>query len=132
MAENGTGNIHQMVKDNGGVVKVDLQTLRDELGHRRLGKHVLNQMAEHLSESGLGYFPGGTLDADENPTPRQWQEVWIYERDGSPRSAVLDAVSDPDNNDLVAALDMFSSDTPNFKKMSATQRLAYIRAAVCD
>lgn len=132
MAENGTKKIHEQARENGGIVKINLGQLRDELGYSRIGKKVLNTMSNHLSDSGLGYFPGGTLDAESNPEPRQWQEVWVYERDGSAKSAVLDAVADPENNDLVAALNMFSGDTPDFKSMDDTQKLTMIRALVCD
>lgn len=131
MANNGTKKIHDRVTDSGGITKISLGELRDELGYARIGKKILGTMSEHLSESNLGYFPGGTLDAEQNPEPRQWQEVWVYERDGSAKSAVLDAVADPDNHDLVAALSMFSEGTPDFASMDAEQRLAFVRAAVC-
>src|SRR5688572_3301317 len=125
-ANNGTKKIHQRVSDAGGIVKINLGELRDELGYARIGKKILGTMSEHLSESNLGYFPGGTLDAETNPEPRQWQEVWVYERDGSAKSAVLDAVADPENHDLVAALNMFSEGAPDFGSMDAEQRLAFI------
>jgi len=134
MAENGNAKvkkIHERVREAGGITKINLGELRDELGYARIGKKILGTMSDHLSESGLGYFPGGTLDAAANPEPRQWQEVWIYERDGSAKSAVLDAVADPENHDLVAALNMFSEGAPDFASMDAEQRLAFIRAAVC-
>ena len=131
MAVNGTKKIHDRVADGGGIVKVTLGELRDELGYARIGKKILATMSNHLTESNLGYFPGGTLDGDENPEPRQWQEVWVYERDGSAKSAVLDAVADPENHDLVAALNMFGEGAPDFSSMSADQRLAFVRAAVC-
>lgn len=124
--------IRARVEEAGGVTKITLGDLRDELGYARIGKRILGTMSEHLSENGLGYFPGGTLDAKANPEPRQWQEVWIYERDGSAKSAVLDAVAFPESHDLVAALNMFSEDAPDFKSLDADQRLAFIRAAVCD
>lgn len=124
--------IHEQVRENGGIVRINLGDLRDELGYARIGKKILAAMSDHLTESNLGYFPGGTLDADHNPEPRQWQEVWVYERDGSAKSAVLDAVSDPEGHDLVAALNMFSEGAPDFANMTADQRLSFIRAVVCD
>ena len=136
MAGNGTEvkakAIHERVREAGGITKISLGELRDELGYARIGKKILGTMSAHLEENGLGYFPGGTLNSEQNPEPRQWQEVWIYERDGSAKSAVLDAVADPDNHDLVAALNMFSEGAPDFKSMDAEQRLAFVRAAVCD
>lgn len=123
---NGTAKIHKMVTDAGGVVKVSLGQIRDELGHARLGKMVLKEMDAHLQDSGLGYFPGWVL-TEENTEPRQWQEFWVYERDHTPRSAVLDAVSDPDNHDLVAALNMFNDDAPDYASMDSDTRLALIK-----
>lgn len=120
-------NIHQMVKDSGGVAKVTLGQVRDELGHSRLGKGVLAQMNSHLRDNGLGFFPGWVLSED-NPEPRQWQEIWLYERDHTAKSAVLDAVSDPDNNDLVAALELFNADAPDYSGMTPEQRLTLIKA----
>ncbi len=131
MATNGTKKIHTLVSDGGGIVRINLGQLRDELGFQRIGKKVLTKMSAHLEESNLGYFPGGTLDEDSNPEPRQWQEVWVYERDGSAKSAVLDAVANPDEHDLVAALDMFSEGAPNYADMDDSQRLSLIRAVVC-
>lgn len=129
---NGTAKIHEQVQASGGIVKINLGELRDELGHARIGKKVLESMATHLTESGLGFFPGWTMDPESNPEPRQWQELWVYERDGSARSAVCDAFSDPDSHDLVAALNMFSEGAPDFGSMDADQRLSFVRAAVCD
>lgn len=129
---NGVKKIHEQARDNGGIVKINLGQLRDELGYSRIGKKVLGTMAQHLSDSNLGYFPGGTLDAESNPEPRQWQEVWVYERDGSAKSAVLDAVADPEKNDLVAALNMFTGDAPDFKSMDDAQKMTMIRALVCE
>ena len=132
MAQNGTKKIHELVANEGGIIKVSLGQLRDELGHSRIGKKVLANMAAHLEESNLGYFPGGTLDPEVNPEPRQWQEVWIFERDGSAKSAVLDAVANPEQHDLVAALNMFSEGAPDFANMDDSQKLAMIRAVVCE
>lgn len=126
---NNTAKIHSAVQDAGGVVKVTLGQVRDELGHARLGKMVLKEMAAHLNDSGLGFFPGWVL-TEENPEPRQWQEFWVYERDGSPRAAVLDAVSDPDVFDLVGALNMFNDSAPDYAAMDDSARLALIRHIV--
>lgn len=118
--------IAERVKAQGGIAKVTLGELRDELGFARLGKTVLQTMAEHLSENSLGHFPAWVL-TDENAEPRQWHEVWLYERDGSAASVVLDAVSDPDTHDLVSALKMFSADTPDYSKMKPEARMALIK-----
>lgn len=125
-----TSKIHQSVIDNGGISKVTLGDIRDELGHARLGTGVLKSMADHLHENGLGFFPGWVLN--DNPSPRQWEEVHVYERDGSPASVVLDAVSDPEGNDLSTALKMFSDSTMDFSSMKAEQKMALLKSIVCS
>lgn len=114
------------------IVKITLGDLRDELGHSRIGRNVLASIADHLTENNLGCFPAWVVNPFENTEIRQWQEIWVYMRDGSAKSAVLDAFADPDNNDLVSALNMFSDGTPDFKNMDDAQRLAFVRAAVCQ
>lgn len=130
--DNGTkGNskpktIAERVAAAGGITKVTLGDLRDELGFARLGKTVLQSMAAHLEVNGLGYFPKWVL-TEENTEPRQWNEFHVYTRDGSPASVVLDAVSDPDTHDLVSALKMFSKDTPDYSKMKPEAKMALIK-----
>jgi hypothetical protein len=116
----------------GQIVKVNLGEIREQFGAGRIGKKVLGHMAEFLAEQNIGAFPKWVLDAESNPEPRQWQEVWVYERDGSARSVLIEAFGDPDQNDLVSALNMFLDDSPNFSDMDDAQRLAFVRAAVCD
>lgn len=118
--------IRKMVHDSKGIAKVTLAQVRDELGFARLGKHVLSQMGDHLTENGLGFYPAWVLTED-NTEPRQWQEFWVYERDHTPRSVVLDAMGDPDNHDLAAALDLFNQSAPDYSKMDAEQRLTLVR-----
>ena len=118
--------IAERVAAAGGIAKVTLGELRDELGFARLGKTVLQSMAAHLEVNGLGYFPAWVL-TDENTEPRQWHEFHVYTRDGSPKSVVLDAVSDPDTHDLVAALNMFNQDAPDYSKMKPEARMALIK-----
>lgn len=126
-------SIEEMVQSEGGVVKISLGQLRAELGYQRLGKHVLSKMSERLSELNLGYFPNGVLDRQVNPEPRQWQEIWVYSRDDSLKSRILDAVADPDGNDLVGTLALLSQESGDgefdFSKMSAKKRLEVIQAA---
>jgi len=127
---NNTSKIHRLVQKEGGIAKVTLGDIRDELGHARLGVTVLSSMAEHLTENGLGFFPAWVLT--DNPEPRQWNEVHVYERDNTPRSAVLDAVADPENNDLRTALDMFTDSVTDFSKLSADQKMTLVRSIVCS
>lgn len=125
-AEKPASKIAEKARQAGGIAKITLGELRDELGHARIGKMVLRNMADYLTENSLGYFPGWVL-SEENPEPRQWQEVWVYERDGSAKSVVLDAVSDPDNKDLVAALNMFNSDTPDYSQLDSDQKMSLVK-----
>lgn len=127
---NNSSKIHQLVKKEGGIAKVTLGDIRDELGHARLGVTVLRSMADHLSENGLGFFPAWVLN--DNPEPRQWNELHVYERDNTPRSAVLDAVADPEGHDLRTALDMFTDTVADFSKLDADQKMTLVRSIVCS
>jgi len=125
-------SIHSLVQKSGGIAKINLGQLRDELGFQRIGRKVLSKMSDHMTDSGLGFFPGWALDEESNPEPRQWQEVWVYERDGSARSAILDAVAYPDVHDLAAAFAMFTDEAPDYSSLDDSQRLALVRAVVCQ
>lgn len=83
-------------------------------------------MGEHLTENSLGFYPAWVLSED-NTEPRQWQEVWLYERDHTPRSVVLDALGDPSAHDVAAALSLFNDSAPDYSKMDAEQRLTLIK-----
>lgn len=126
-----TKKINQTVTEAGGLVKVTLGTLREEMGYGRLGKHVLTNLEQHLTENGLGYFPLEMLDPILNESPRQWQEIYVFVDDESPKANVFKAVADPENYSLVEALDELiasapPTDKPNYGKMSAKARLALI------
>lgn len=122
-----TSSIAKRVADSGGLVKVTLGELRDEMGFSRIGKHVLSAMADHLDRVGLAAFPTGTLDPEENSVPRQWQELWVYRDDNSARAAVFRAMDDPHKEHLIEALNNLEGtkapDTVDYSKMSAEQRL---------
>lgn len=128
--------ISKAVSEAGGIKRVSLADLRDELGFSRLGKKVLASMEAHLTESGLGFFPGDMLDPIVNSEPRQWQEVWVYERDGSVKSNILDAFADPDTYDLADALSVLDNTgngaAPNYAKMSNPAKIALIRNIVAE
>lgn len=125
-----TSNITARVNEAGGLLKITLGDLRDELGFSRLGKHVLGRMAQHLTVNNLGFFPTDFLDPEWNDEPRQWQELWVFIEDGSPRAAVLRAVGNPEEFDLIGALaQLEGSGVPgnvDYSKMTAAQRLAEI------
>lgn len=103
MASNGT--VSAKCKAAGGLLEISLEELRNEVGKAKLGKWVLGAIAENLSTSGLGYFPQWVLDPVQNPEMRSWQTLWVYDRDGSSRSRVIDAVLRPDEHDVRGILD---------------------------
>lgn len=88
-----------------GLTRTTLGALREELGYRKLGKWILEEISESLAQQNLGYFPREVLDARCNVEPRQWQDIWIYVRDNSTRARVLDAVLEPSKNNVQSILD---------------------------
>lgn len=132
-ASKGASKITSRVREAGGLLKITLGDLRDELGFSRLGRHVLGRMAMHLSVNNLGFFPTDLLDPDANVEPRQWQELWVFIDDGSARAEVLKAIGNPEEFDLVSALDNLEgtgAGTKNYSKMTQAQRLAEIARLV--
>jgi hypothetical protein len=117
-------------KAQGGLAEVTLEQLREELGYKKLGRGVLEEIRGALAQSGLGYFPYEALVFDPENPPRHWHTVWIYLRDGGQRAQVIDAILDPANNNVRGALDgLVGGDT---RAMSADQKLDAIRALIVD
>lgn len=121
--EDGLG-IAARCRAEGGLIEVDLESLRNELGYKKLGRWVLAEIEETLRTSGLGYFPQWVLDPQQNSELRRWQRVWIYERDGGSRARVIDAVLRPDESDVRSALDGLVQG--RLAAMTAEQKLARI------
>ncbi|MEU1752480.1 hypothetical protein ABZ436_07480 [Micromonospora matsumotoense] len=113
---------------DGGITEATLGELRAELGYRKLGRWVLEEIANTLRATGLGFFPPQRLDAALNTEPRQWQTVWIYDRDGGPRARVIDAVLQPDDCDVRGELGVIG--TNNAAGLTAQQKLDRIRDIV--
>ncbi|MDH6608305.1 hypothetical protein M2164_003940 [Streptomyces sp. SAI-208] len=128
MASQEDDSIGKRCRQEGGLIEVTLGDLREELGYKKLGKWVLVEVAEALGKAKLGYFPPDMLDPHHNTEPRQWQTVWIYDRDGSPRAQVIDAVLHPDQHDVRGALDGLAAGRPD--AMTPEQKLAQIRELV--
>lgn len=78
--------------DDETVVVVTLGDLRKAIGYDRLGKYVLDELSSSLEGEGLGYFPLDMIE--DNPEPRQWQEVRIYRR-GKGIGKMVQAVTNP-------------------------------------
>ncbi|WP_280722417.1 hypothetical protein [Kitasatospora sp. MAA4] len=110
---------------SGGLLKVTLGELREELGYRRLGRYVLDEVAESLTEAGLGWFPSWRLSPRENDEPRKEQELWVFVRDAGLRCQVIDAIQDPDDSDVSAVLNGLLADRP--QDLSPERKLSLIR-----
>jgi hypothetical protein len=92
--ESSKTNVLDRVEAGGGLATVTLGDLKEVVGVRRLGKFVLSDIKDWLRREGLNYFPLAILD--ENPVPRQEQELRIYKSDRmSPIFRAVDAVLDP-------------------------------------
>ncbi|MFC0628799.1 hypothetical protein [Kribbella deserti] len=97
-AEVGANTVAERCRAEGGLVQATLGELREELGYRKLGRWVLNEIAENLRDTGLGYFPLNALDGEQVINPRKEDTVWVYDRDGGPRAQVIDAIVNPGKN----------------------------------
>lgn len=124
MVDEAGGGIAAQCAEAGGLVEVDLESLRNELGYKKLGKWVLSEIAETLSSKGLGYFPQWVLDPEQNDEMRRWQRVWIYKRDSSTRAQVIDAVLRPEECDVRSVLDGLANG--DLKALTPVQRLERI------
>ncbi|WP_431916607.1 hypothetical protein [Micromonospora wenchangensis] len=129
MSESDTApGIAARCRADGGLTEATLGELRTELGYRKLGRWVLAEIADTLRATGLGFFPPHRLDPELNTEPRQWQTVWIYDRDGGPRARMIDAVLQPDGCDVRAELEAIG--TNNLAGLTPQQRLERIRDIV--
>jgi len=120
--------IYKRCVAEGGLMQITLGELREELGYRKLGKFILSEIVDELEGSDLGHFPHETLDSRCNTEPRQHHEVWVYVRDGSTRSAVLDAVLYPERVNVRRILDGLAEG--NLGALSAQEKLDRISAIV--
>ncbi|WP_329611566.1 hypothetical protein [Kitasatospora herbaricolor] len=98
--------------------------MREELGYGRLGRYVLEEMAESLTVEGLGWFPAWRLSPKENDEPRKDQELWVYVRDGGRRSQLIGAVQNSDDCDVPAVLGLLDGRPHD---LSAKAKLDLIR-----
>jgi hypothetical protein len=115
---------------DGGLTEVELGELREELGYKKLGKWVLAEVAEALEKSRLGYFPLSTLDPAQNTEPRQWQTIWIYEKNGDLRAQVIDAILNPHKHNVRSIMDgLVAGDA---EALTAEQKLERIRQLLSD
>ncbi|WP_030991764.1 hypothetical protein [Streptomyces sp. NRRL S-1813] len=115
-------------EEGGGLTKITLGALREELGYRKLGKFILGEIGDSLEAEGLGFFPRATLDPRCNTEPRQWQEIWIYVRDNSTRARVLDAILYPEKVNVRSVLDGLAGG--DLSALTAEEKLKRIQEIV--
>jgi hypothetical protein len=128
--DEGAADIAARCRADGGLTQATLGELRAELGYRKLGRWVLEEIAETLGRARLGYFPLDQLDPEQNSEPRQHQTVWIYDKGDDVRARVLDAILEPDKHDVRGALDGLVAGRAS--ALSADEKLARIRELVCE
>jgi hypothetical protein len=105
------------VKQNGGVLNVDMGRLRDVHGAGKLGNIVVQAISEELDGQGLSHTP------KELPT-LQWKQVIIY-RNGTPVSRLINAILNVEegSSDVIRQFTTKNDDAATIKK---------IRELVCD
>lgn len=92
--EDAKTRVLQSVEEGNGLATVNLGLLKEVVGVKRLGKFVLAEIKAWLRREGLNFFPVGVLD--DNPVPRQEQELRLYRADRlSPILRAVEAVLDP-------------------------------------
>lgn len=128
--QEGAGRIAARCHEAGGLIEAELGELREELGYKKLGRYVLGEIAELLEKARLGHFPPERLDPALNSEPRQWQTVWVYERNDDLRAQVIDAVLHPDKHDVRAVLDGLVAG--RHEALTAEQKLDRIRALLAE
>ncbi|TQF65295.1 hypothetical protein FK531_22000 [Rhodococcus spelaei] len=85
-------DVRAAVDENGGLLTVTLQDLREALGYAKLGARVLATISTELSGHGLGYFPADVLD--DNPVPRRYDELRVFAKN-EPIGELINAVLEP-------------------------------------
>jgi hypothetical protein len=102
------------VDENGGVIAVQMEELRDGFGWRRLGPHVAERISDKLAGVGLGHAP--------DPLPEvRWERTLLFTL-GSDIGRVIGAVLDPDENGAALLREKIGGE--------AAEMLAQIRALV--
>ncbi|MFI6447531.1 hypothetical protein [Kitasatospora sp. NPDC050543] len=108
--EGNAGTVVERCRVAGGLLRVTLGELREELGYRRLGKYVLDEVAESLTAEGLGWFPAWRLSPRANGEPRKEHEVWVFLRDDGLRCQVIEAIRTPGGFDVPGVLNGLLAD----------------------
>jgi hypothetical protein len=94
--------------ERGGVLATTLGDLRDAVDAGKLGRLVMERIAQELAANGLGYFPREVLDS--NDQPRQWEPVRVYRKGAGALARAIEAVLDPSPRGDAFLVELGSSD----------------------
>ena len=107
--------LRQLIVENGGVLTLEMGTLRDLHGAGKLGVNVRANISKELRSRGLGHYPGD-LPA------YYWDAARVYLM-GSPAGDLIEAVLTPSADRDEAIREVVNAD--------ASDILAKIRELVC-
>jgi len=95
MKINDYDQLRQLVIDNGGVLTLDMQLLRDVHGAGKLGVNVRANISKELRGRGLGHFP-------PDLPQYYWDPARVYLM-GSPAGDLIEAVltPSPDRDEMI-------------------------------
>ncbi|MFB7672331.1 hypothetical protein ACFC26_13040 [Kitasatospora purpeofusca] len=124
--EGAAEGVAAQVAVEGGLIETTLGALREELGYKKLGRWVLEELDGHLTGHGLGFFPIWKLRPAVNTEPRKEQRLWVYALDDSPRARVITAILKPEEHDVIAVLDGLVDG--RLRALSPEARLSLIRS----
>jgi hypothetical protein len=79
---------------DGGFITVQLSELREIVGVKRLGVHVLEEIKEWLTAEGIGFFPTWVLTANEQPRHVQELRLYLGGKTG-PLELLVEAITEP-------------------------------------
>jgi len=104
-------DIQEACDEAGGVLSISLGELRDAVDAGKLGKFVMQRIAEELAAHGLGYFPQDLLEYARNQKPRQDQLIRIYRKGSSSTARAIEAVLHPSANGDQFLADLGTNDS---------------------
>ena len=107
-------SIKQEVENNGNVLTVDMETLRNAHGAAKLGVHVRTEISNQLAGIGLGHVP------QELPT-YQHDLVRLYKK-GTPIGELIEMVLHPGAQYDTKLREQFSGKTVDYANIIAKIR----------
>ncbi len=94
--------------ESGGILATTLGDLRDAVDAGKLGRLVMERIAQELAANGLGYFPPEVLDF--NDQPRQGEAIRVYRKGTSAAARAIEAVLEPSVRGDAFLVELGSSD----------------------